>query len=378
MLGILFAVAAGVVGSRSLLYAAVLLIALPLLAAIAVHLPRRRGEVTRVISTDLLTVGETSRVSVRFDLRCIGIPRGTWRDTIPPAVSGHAYGEYPGPTLTLAYDLTGVHRGVSALGPLVLRTTDPFGLAQREQEFGDTRTITIVPAVRALASLPAKVGGSGATAHTRSRRRGQGSADLIPRPYAAGDSMRRIHWRATAHRGDLMVRQEEDEASPDALVVLDRAASRWTSDDADPTFEAAVSLYASAALRLMHDGYRVDVVDGGGTLLGTLRGHEDDRDHLLVALATIGPRGESRDLRSIVGTVPPGPMVVITARVTEDAAARMGTAGAATALLCAADTTDAAFRAATAMGWHTARLEPGSDIARVWEDALPSAETPGG
>lgn len=374
VLGILLVIGANVLGARPLLYVGVLLLALPVLSLIAVYLPHRSGEVSRVISTDLLSVDETSRVSVRFDLRAFGIPRGMWRDILPPAVRGEARGEYPGETATLRYDLTGVQRGVSALGPLVLRTVDAFGLAQREQEFGSTRMITVVPQVVALVPLPTKVGAAGGTAQTRSSRLGQGSDDLIPRRYAAGDSMRRIHWRATAHRGDLMVRQEEEEASPDALVVLDRAAARWPRPGAepDPGFEAAVSLCASSALRLMQDGYSVDVLDAGGTLLGALRGHEDDRDSLLATLATVTPRGEARDLRTIVGGTPPGPLVLITGALDEDEASRLSTAGAAAPLLFAVSPGAGTLDAAVGRGWHAAALDPHGDLSETWHDNLPT------
>src|SRR5690606_29362500 len=139
-----------------------------------------------------------------------------------------------------------------------------------------------VPAVTALEPLPIRSGTAGGSARSRSSRQGPGSDDVIARHYAPGDSMRRIHWRATAHRGDLMVRQEEEEPSPDALVVLDRAADRWAAsgDEPDPAFEAAVSLCASAALRLVQDGCAVDVVDTAGTPLGALRGGEEERDAL--------------------------------------------------------------------------------------------------
>ncbi|MGB4134962.1 MAG: DUF58 domain-containing protein, partial [Microbacterium sp.] len=283
--GILLAVGANLLAAPVLLYPAVLLLALPVAAALAVHLPRRGGTVTRYISTDLLAVGQTSRVTVRFDLRSLRRPFGLWRDTLPAAVSGDAAGEYGEGETVLRYEVAGVRRGVSALGPLLLRTVDPFGLAQREQEFGETRAITVVPAITALTPLTTKVGAAGGSAHTRSSRLGQGSDNLTPRHYVPGDSMRRIHWRATAHRGGLMVRQEEAEASPDAVVVLDVAASRW--EGADAGFEAAVSLCASAAIRLVQDGYSVDVIDGAGNPYGALRGHEDDRDGLLVALATV-------------------------------------------------------------------------------------------
>ncbi|MFD5226570.1 DUF58 domain-containing protein [Microbacterium sp. NPDC058342] len=371
--GLLLLVAANVVSARPLLYPAVLLLALPLISLAIVRVPRRRGAVSRQISTDLLAVGETSRVTVRFDLVSIGVPRGTWHDVLPSSVRGLASGEYPGDSLTLRYDLDGVRRGVSTLGPLMLRTVDPFGLAQREQAFGETRTITVIPQSVALAPLPTRVGAAGGTAQTRSSRLGQGADNLIPRPYASGDSRRRIHWRATAHRGTLMVRQEEEEASPDAMVVLDRGADRWArpGDEPDPAFETAVSLCASAALRLEHDGYSVDVVDSAGILLGALRGHEDDREELMIALASVTPRGGERDLRTVVGSTPPGPLVVITGHLTVEASERLHTAGAAAPLLFAVTADDGALDSAAARGWLTAALPASGDIPAAWSSALP-------
>lgn len=370
--GILLIIAANIVSARPLLYIGVLLMTLPLVCLVIVQLPRRRGEVRRQISTDLLAVGETSRVHVRFDLWSLGVPNGVWRDTLPAAVRGDATGGYPEDALR--YDVEGVRRGISLLGPLLLRTTDPFGLAQREQAFGDTRTITVVPQTVVLTSLPTKVGAAGGTAQTRSTRIGQGADNLIPRPYSAGDSRRRIHWRATAHRGSLMVRQEEEEASPDALVVLDRAADRWDRSgvDPDPTFESAVTLCASVALRLEQDGYSVDVVDGSGSPLGALRGHEEDREDLLIALATVGPRGQTHDLRSIVGSTPPGPLVLITGHLTDDEAEKLTTAGAAAPLLFPAIASVDALAAARAHGWRPALL-PSSvvELADSWASALP-------
>jgi uncharacterized protein (DUF58 family) len=364
-------VAANLVGAPILIHIGVLLLLLTGFSVLVVRLPRRSGQVARQISTDLITVSETSRVSLRFDLRALRAPRGLWRDVLPAAVAGDATGEYPPEDGVLGYPITGVRRGVWQIGPLVLRTVDPFGIAQREQEFGDTRTVTVVPEVFSLAPLSVRVGAAGGTAHTSSSRLGQGSDNLSPRRYIPGDSMRRIHWRASAHRGDLMVRQEEEESSPDALVVLDRRADRWAAagTEADPAFEAAVSLCASAAVHLVHEGYGVDVIDSAGLLLGTLRGHEDDRENLLVALAMIAPRGDARDIASLLGGTPPGPLVYITGALDEEAAARLRPSGAAAPMLFTTAPEEGAAAAAEHNGWQVATLE--GDVATAWEDALP-------
>lgn len=364
-------IAANMIGAPILLYIGVLLLALTAFSVLVVRLPRRAGSVTRQVSTDLLTVSETSRVTLRFTLRALRVPRGLWRDVLPSAVTGDSAGEYPSETGQLSYLITGVRRGVWPIGPLVLRTVDPFGLGQREQAFGETRSVTVVPEVFTLAPLSVKVGAAGGTAHTSSSRLGQGSDNLSPRRYIPGDSMRRIHWRATAHRGQLMVRQEEEESSPDALVILDRSAARWArpGDDEDRAFETAVSMCASVAVHLVQEGYGVDVIDSSGTLLGTLRGHEDDRDGLLVALALVGPRGDARDIMTLVGGTPPGPLVYITGEIDEEDAALLRPSGAAAPMLFATAPHRGAAAAAEQHGWRFARL--GDDVAEAWEDVLP-------
>lgn len=379
LLGLVCVIMANLFAAPILLYVAVLLFALVIVAVIAVFAPRRGGTVTRRISTDLLTVGEDSQVAVRFDLRSLRIPYGTWRDNLPDAVAGDAHGDFPTDNGThIRYTISGVRRGVWPVGPLSLRTIDPFGFAQRTQEFGDTRTVIVVPEVVPLAPLVRDVGAAGGTAHTASSRLGQGSDNLSPRHYVSGDSMRRIHWRATAHRGDLMVRQEEEEASPDAIVILDRTARRWghRSDAEDQAFELAVTACASIALHLVLEGYSVDVRDSAGTVLGALRGHEDDRESLLVALAMVDPRGEGREIVTLLDGTPPGPMVMITGRIDEEDAALMRHGGASLPILLATDPMPGAEAAAGALGWSTARLD--DDVAGTWEDALGARATSGG
>ena len=90
--------------------------------------------------------------------------------------------------------------------------------------------MTVAPAVIDLPPLTNFAGEAGGTLHTTTNQLGQGADNLVARPYVPGDSMRRIHWRATAHRDELMVRQEEQESTPEASVVIDRGALRWSPE----------------------------------------------------------------------------------------------------------------------------------------------------
>ena len=90
--------------------------------------------------------------------------------------------------------------------------------------------MTVAPAIVDLPPLTDFAGEAGGTLHTTTNQLGQGADNLVARPYVPGDSMRRIHWRATAHRDELMVRQEEQESTPEASVVLDRGVLRWSPE----------------------------------------------------------------------------------------------------------------------------------------------------
>lgn len=386
--GILLAIAANVLAAPVLLYVAALLFGMLVLAALFVFAPRRRMRVDRTVAADLLTVGDDTTVRMRVEVRTVmRPPAGLWRDVLPPAVLGSATGTFPaagaeavpgGTAMTMVYPISGVRRGLASLGPLQLTTSDPFGLFARTDELGDVTPITIVPAVLPLPRLADRTGRAGGTAQTSSHRLGQGTDNLSPRRYVPGDSMRRIHWRATAHRGDLMVRQEEQESSPDALVVLDRAGARWQSADGGTDldgFDRAVTACASIAVHLVDQGFAVDVVDATGVLIGRLRGAEDERDGLLVSLAGTSPRSGERDhgLPAAAEGHTVGPLVVITGAIDPADAGSLPHGGAGSPILLATSATADARAAAGMQGWATAAL--GDDPADAWTDA--GASEPG-
>ncbi len=359
-------VAANLLSAPALAHVALLFALLLVFGALAIFLPDARGEVTRTVSTDLMTVGESSQIAVRLRVRGSLIRRARWSDTLPPALSGEAEGfvaEKDNTTdtrepLVVHYRVRGVRRGIWPLGPLHVHTRDPFGLVQRRQRVGTSRMITVIPALATLEALGTLPGAAGGTAQTVSQRIGPGVDNLAPRRYFSGDSTRRIHWRATAHRGELMVRQEDEETSPDALIVLDLSPSRWAprSDAANPLFEQAVSTVAGAALLLADNGYLVDVVDSAGALLGTLYGHEDDRDALMVQLAAVNPRPPETPIR--IESAPRGPLVVVTGRIADEARELPRHPGGAS-LLLAAEPAPGALESLRAQGWRADSLDEG-------------------
>lgn len=118
-------------------------------------------------------------------------------------------------------------RGLFAIDPLVARSTFPFGLVGSRVELLPAEELIVLP-------RPARVDGerlrswlfrawAGRDEERRKVRRVvEREAEVHGlRDYRPGDPPRRIHWKATARRNRLTVREYEDAAPPRLLVVVD-------------------------------------------------------------------------------------------------------------------------------------------------------------
>ncbi|MFE5410935.1 DUF58 domain-containing protein [Microbacterium sp. NPDC056569] len=382
-------------GILELMYFGIMLLAVVAASIASLYVGRRSDAVTRAIAPDVVPVGREARVSVRVEVRtALPTAPGTWRDALPKGLRGKAEGAFPAlgsalrggerggaRSIDLVYTVTGAQRGIHSIGPLTVRSSDPFGLARRTVVFGQRTPVTVAPAVIDLPPLVDYAGATGGMLHTTTDQLGQGADNLVARPYAPGDSMRRIHWRATAHRDELMVRQEEQESTPEASVVLDRAALRWSPEalrapGADPGFEAGISACVSAVARLVHDGYAVEVLDTEGTVLVDRidGGDMTEVDAMLVRFATVTAHRDDAlpRLSRLFAGASTGPVVLIVGRLDPADAVALGPVAHHSTLpllLCAAPMGEALDIAAD-HGWHVATVGPDRDLGLAWANAI--------
>lgn len=383
-------VVANEVGIVELMYFGLLLVAVLAASILSLYLTRRSDTVTRSLSPDVAAVGRESLVTVRVGVRtALPTAPGTWRDTIPRGLAAQARGVFPAlgsglrgaeRVVQFSYVVTGERRGIHPLGPLQVTTSDPFGLARRTTVFGERTPVTVAPAVTDLPALSDFAGEAGGALHTTNNQLGQGADNLIARPYAPGDSMRRIHWRATAHRDELMVRQEEQESTPEATVVIDRGVLRFSPEamqapGADAGFEAAVSTCVSVVTRLVHDGYAVEVIDSDGTPLAERidGGDMSEVEGLVNSFAGLTARRDDHlgKLPRVFAGMMTGPVVLIVGRfdpADADTVAPVVHHSTLPLLLAVAPVGDALERAAD-RGWHAAAVDPDGDLAVAWSSA---------
>ena len=386
VLAVVCFIVANQLGLVELVWFGLLLLSLVIGSVVAVVSGRGRADVTRSMAPAAPMAGTDVTVTVHVTMRStLPAMGGHWRDGLPRGVTGVASGSFPAVasglsraerTAELTYRAVPRQRGVHWIGPLEVTSTDPFGVARRTVALGELSRLVVTPTIVELPTLAGMAGRSGGTVPSPANRLGQGTDDIVARPWAAGDSMRRIHWRASAHRDELMVRQEEQETAPEATLVLDRGAQRWSTaalerTGADPAFETAVSLCASALLRLVQDGYAVELIDSdGAALCGRIESADADAlEDAMFTLATITARPDDRLLAlvDVFSGVTTGPLVVLTGYLARTDAEVLATIGhhSSFPMLLPAAPEPGALDAAT--GWATARV--GDDPAEAWRIA---------
>lgn len=197
----------------------------------------------------------------------------------------------------LRYRLDTRVRGAHEIGPFTLTLSDPFGCAVRRLRYGSTDTVLVTPEVFELARIDLRLAtGDGAEQVSR-RLIGAGEQDVIARKYLPGDSIRRVHWPATAKHGELMVRQDDQRNDQDAVILLDagsfsdRAATSARdrrAGEPDAAFEWAVSAAASIGVHLVTEGYGVRIV-----------GHSTGEHVAPTEDAFLAPHGQSALVREL-------------------------------------------------------------------------------
>lgn len=295
-------------GRQEILVVAAAALLLALGGLLLTRIRRPRLEVSRRFSPPVVPAGSTVQVALRLRNQGTGpSPQLLWNDAIPwrePAAPNELQpiGSGPGErrVATAHYELHPPRRGVYQVGPLVVEHEDPFGMARSTVALGQADRLVVVPAVVELPpGGPAPADGEG-TAQLVQRRVTGNDDDLTTREYRIGDALRRVHWRATARRGELMVRQEEHRSRPDARIVLDTRLGGYTDvlvDESDPwhpvyasdSFEWAVRMLASLGVHLDGSGFQVTVEETAAPQLEQLGERWDGsrREGFLTSLAAV-------------------------------------------------------------------------------------------
>ncbi len=158
-------------------------------------------------------------------------------------------------------------RGLYTLGPTHLRTSDPFGIYTLSLHDQQSNAILITPPQLSLQNLVIAHGGWAGDRQRQRHATEREISDAGIRDYVPGDSLRRIHWPASAHSGGLIVRQLEAATSDDWQIFVDLEEAVQAGAGQDSTLELSIVLAASLISRGLGEHRRVGLALTGPNLV---------------------------------------------------------------------------------------------------------------
>jgi len=156
------------------------------------------------------------------------------------------------------YPLECRQRGYYSFGPATLRTGDIFGFFVRQQEISQLDHLIVYPRIVPLAQFRAPSNQPMGEIRVKSYLFQDPLLTQGVREYRYGDSLKRIHWKSTARRGELQTRIFEATTTVDIAIFLDVRTvdePHWGSNP-DKLELAIITAVAVANDALAH-GYRV-------------------------------------------------------------------------------------------------------------------------
>jgi uncharacterized protein (DUF58 family) len=147
---------------------------------------------------------------------------------------------------------------------------DPFGLERIEVELPSTGAVLVSPRLVPLDRLFSDIGATLPEGRRLLMRRPSGFDLHSVREHQQGESLRRVHWRSTAKRGRLMVKELEDAPRDEVAVLLDAQAGSALGESFDVQARAAGSILLAHTSRnrravLLVNGASADFVQASAS-----------------------------------------------------------------------------------------------------------------
>ncbi|MGP9606900.1 DUF58 domain-containing protein [Glutamicibacter sp. 287] len=262
--GALLIILAYILGRHEMMAVGTGLLTVALVSWLLVLRLRNKSKLTRKLLTANPVVGDITRLQ----LSCA--ENAKVKESLPTEFGPGP--EFTGPGETV-YELIFRTRGIHLVGPAKQILSDPLGLVDGMVDSGDALPVPVCAEIHPLERF-ASLGDKMLTGDARfSRSTTADYYDVATRDYQQGDSIRQVHWKATAQQGKLMVRQENHIATAQALLVFDRTYEHWHINGADlrlgipqgdgppiqssRRFEMALSLACSIGQRYAANGYQL-------------------------------------------------------------------------------------------------------------------------
>lgn len=155
-------------------------------------------------------------------------------------------------------------RGHVKLGRFHYRAWDEAGLTAIEGRHDDLRQVKVYPAAVPIRYLPRPERKRSSFGNHVSSKLGQGLEPGNLRPYASGDLLRQINWRASLRTGRLYVTEFHEERNADVVILIDTTADIGRQPES--SLDYCVKAAAALATGYLRHRDRVGLITYGGNI----------------------------------------------------------------------------------------------------------------
>ena len=255
-------------------------------------------------------LGEPIEVALLITNRGRRRLRGVLRDAWLPSAGARPRTQPidipPGERRRLVTTLIPTRRGDRSTAHVTVRSFGPLGLASRQRRHEVPWSVRVLPPFTSRKFLPEKLARlrelDGAVTLNR---RGQGTEFDSLREYVDGDDVRSIDWRATARRGDVVVRTWRPERDRRLVCVLDTGRTSAARVGDMPRLDAAMDACLLLAAVAARAGDRVDLLAADAVVRASVEAASRNEvlPTLVQAMAPLEPALVESDARLIVAEV---------------------------------------------------------------------------
>jgi uncharacterized protein (DUF58 family) len=163
-----------------------------------------------------------------------------------------------------SYTLLLRKRGIYSIGPARMQSGDLFGFFEQRHEQGSCQYLTVFPTILPFNSLEFPSEDPFGDRKSRRRLFEDPNRPMGVREYRPEDGFRRVHWPATAHTGQLQVRQFQPTTGQVMMVCLNVStfAHQWEGINTE-LLEYLIKVAATVIDEAFRAGYKVGLVANG-------------------------------------------------------------------------------------------------------------------
>ncbi|GAB5417342.1 MAG: DUF58 domain-containing protein [Crocinitomicaceae bacterium] len=178
----------------------------------------------------------------------------------------------PGATKEYNYDYTPGARGEFEFGDVFVIVRSVFFMASRSMKIPLTQTVHVYPSVLQMKRYELLVFQQQKTSAgiKKIRRLGNNSEFEQIKNYVQGDELKRINWKATSRRNELMVNQYQEEKSQNIFCIIDKSRNMQMEFDGLSLLDYSINaslVFTNIALRKGDKAGLVTYADKIGTQL---------------------------------------------------------------------------------------------------------------